>query len=144
MPISSITDARNAIQTLFKTAWDAQTPPVPVVLYADVRKEVPATSDPWTRITVVHNTSTQVTLGQIGNRRFRRFGLVSVEVYTPFGTGLTDNDRFVKVAIDAFEGNTTGGEDTVEFRNVRSNEIGSDGSWFQTNVIAEFEYDEVK
>lgn len=145
MPISSLTEARDAIQAHFKTAWEAQSPPVPKVLYQDVKDEIPVGTDPWARITIIHNTSGQATVGgAVGNRRFRRFGLVTVEVYTPFGDGLTNNDIFAKVAVDAFEGTRTSGGDSVEFRNVRSNEIGPDGDWFHTNVIAEFEYDEVK
>jgi hypothetical protein len=35
-------------------------------------------------------------------------------------------------------------ERCVELRNVRLNEVGSDGHWYQINVVADFEYDEVK
>ncbi len=144
MPIASIAVARDAIVSTFKTAWDAQTPPVPQLLFDDVRDEIPAATSPWARIQVRHNVSQQATLaGEVGNRRFRRFGIVTVQIFTPGDGGLTDSDKFTKVALDAFEGQNTGG-DAIEFRNARINEIGEDGPWFQANVISEFTYDTVK
>ncbi len=144
MPLASLTAARDAILTLFKVAWDAQTPPVPKLLNDDVKDDLPAGTFPWARIIVRHNTGFQATLaGETGNRRFRRLGLVTVQIFTPYGDGLDLNDALAKVAVDAFEGKSTAA-DEVLFRNVRSNEVGQDGNWFQTNVFAEFEYDEVK
>ena len=75
--------------------------------------------------------------------RFRRFGIVTVQVFELSGDGLTSSDVLVDLALDAFEGEKTG-LDRVEFRNARANEIGQDGPWFQTNVIAEFTYDRTK
>lgn len=143
MPIASKAAGRDAIQTLFKTAWDAQTPPVPVVLYEDVVVDIPPATDPWVRVTVRHGPSTQVTLGETGGRRFRRLGVVTVQVFTPVGDGMTLNDTLSDVAVNAFEGKSTGG-DEVEFRNVTASEVGVDSDWFQTNVTADFEYDAVK
>ena len=143
MPFSSLTAARNAILIHFKTAWDAQTPPIPPVIYDDVAQEPPADGSVWVRVSVKHSANGQQTLGAQGNRRFGRIGIVVVQVFTPYGGGLTANDIFAKVAVDAFEGKSTA-PDAVTFSNVRSNEIGQSGDWFQTNVIAEFEYDEIK
>lgn len=143
MPVSSITVARDAINTAFKAAWDAQTPPIPALLFDDTKQDLSGGEAPYARITVRHNVFQQATLGGIGNRRFRRSGIVAVQIFTPAGEGLTDADKFAKVALDTFEGKNTGG-DAIEFRNARINEIGQDGPWFQTNVLAEFEYDEIK
>lgn len=144
MPIATIKEARNEMMDHFTTAWNAQTPPVPLLLYADKKKPVPETAIPWARIAVTHVDRDRVTIGgETGGTRFRAIGLITVEVYSVYGTGLTNNDDFVNVVIDAFEGQNTG-LDRVTFRNVRNEEIGVDGPWFQTNVIAEFEYDIVK
>jgi hypothetical protein len=75
--------------------------------------------------------------------RFRQFGIVTAQVFTVSGDGLTASDDLVELALNAFEGEKTG-LDRIEFRNARPNEIGQDGPWFQTNVIAEFEYDRLK
>ncbi len=147
MPIATLTEARDEILLHFTTKWDAGTPPIPLLLYDDKARDLP-TDDPYARITIKHNLFPQVTIGapvsQGGNGvRFRRFGLVTVQVFTISGGGLTNSDILVDLALDAFEGEKTG-LDRIEFRNARVNEIGQDGPWFQTNIIAEFVYDRVK
>lgn len=146
MPISTIEEARDEILTHFTTAWNAQASP-PILLYDDRERDLPDNA-PYARIMVEHNLSTQVTVGGKkalggGGQRFRRTGLVTVQIFTPFGDGLTDSDPLVDLVLDIFEGEETS-SDRVEFRNVRPNEVGQNGAWHQTNVLAEFVYDRVK
>lgn len=144
MPIASFAVARDAIVSKFVTAWNAQTPPIPLLRFEDVKSETPSGNVPWAKVWVKHDPKfRQATLGGKGNRRFRRTGVVTVQIFTPSGEGLTNNDIFAKIALDAFEGESTGA-DAIEFRNAGSQEIGQDGPWYQTNVTADFEYDEVK
>ena len=147
MPIATIADGRDEILLHFTTKWDAGTPPIPLLFYDDKHRDLPPNA-PYARITIKHNVFPQVTIGATvangGNGvRFRRFGIVTVQVFELSGDGLTSSDVLVDLALDAFEGEKTG-LDRVEFRNARANEIGQDGPWFQTNVIAEFTYDRVK
>lgn len=147
MPIATIEAARDEILLHFTDAWDAGTPPIPRLLYDDKHRDMPDDA-PYARITIKHNISPQVTIGATVAKggdgvRFRRFGIVTVQVFTVSGDGLTSADVLVDLALDAFEGEKTG-LDRIEFRNARINEIGQDGPWFQTNVIAEFVYDRVK
>lgn len=149
MPIANITAARDAIIDHFKAAWDAMDlevgESIPEVIYDDAENEIPDGRDSWVRVSVRHAAGAQATLGGVGGRRFRKTGDVTVYVFTPVGGGLTRNDALAKVAVDAFEGESTGGAGgAIVFRNVRSQEIGRDGAWFQTNVIADFEYDGIK
>lgn len=146
MPIATIAAARDAILLHFTTAWNAQTPPIPLLLYTDKQQDLPP-NDPYARITVQHNIFEQATLGGkvtqgAPGTRFRRFGIVTVQVFTVSGSGQVASDAFVDVALAAFEGQSTG-SDKIEFRNARINEIGQDGPWFQVNIIAEFTYDKV-
>ena len=147
MPIATIAAGRDEILLHFTTAWNLQTPPIALLLYDDKKRDLPDDA-PYARIMVKHNVFPQVTVGatvaQGGNGvRFRRFGIVTVQVFEISGDGLTSADVLVDLALDAFEGEKTG-LDRVEFRNARANEIGHDGPWYQTNVIAEFVYDRVK
>jgi hypothetical protein len=147
MPIDTITEARDEIYDHFTTAWNAVPAPVPLLLYADKHQDLPADGD-YARIMVRHNIFTQSTLGgkpSLGGsgRRFRRSGIVTVQVFTRSNDGLTRADILVQLALDAFEGEDTG-SDRIEFINARANEIGQDGPWHQTNVVAEFRYDRIK
>ena len=147
MPIATRAEARDEILLHFTTAWNLATPPVPLLLYDDKTRDLP-TNAPYARITIKHNVSSQVTIGapksQGGNGvRYRRVGIVTVQVFEISGDGLTGADVLVDLALDAFEGEKTG-LDRIEFRNANAEEIGEDGPWFHTNVTAEFVYDRVK
>lgn len=147
MPIDTIAEARDEILSYFTTIWNAQTPPVPSLMYDDKHNDLPDDAS-WARIKVQHNAVRQVTVGGRvstggGGMRFRRVGLITVQIFTPVGDGLTQSDTLVDLVVDAFEGEDTG-SDRVEFFNTRSNEVGSEGAWHQTNVIAEFRYDRIK
>ena len=148
---ATITEAYDAILTTFKDAWDADSTASSVpVQYQDVPKDdfpaKAATASAWARVTVLHNPATggQATLsGEVGNRRFRRFGTITVNIFTPVGDGKKLAHELQTVAMRAFEGVRTTGTGVI-FRNVRHTEIGPEGEYDQNNVLAEFEYDEVR
>lgn len=106
----------------------------------------PLTPIPWARLMMRHTLGNQVTLANgLGNRRFRRYGFFTAQVFCPLGSSLRTPETLGKLVNDALEGVAT--PHGVLLRNVRMNEIGPDGSngqWYQINVIADFEYDEEK
>jgi len=140
---ATITQARDEILAKFHATWDVTGASADVpVLYSDVAQDVPDRGS-WARITVRHNQGYQATLsGTIGSRRFRREGIVTVQIFTPFADGGVDNDALATIAQQAFEGEVTS-PGRVIFRRVRINEVGQSGQWFQTNVLADFEYDHI-
>ena len=134
----TITQARDEILTRFRTDWVAAYPTAPI-LWADVTSPNdlpnPETTPLWCRATAVHTGGGN---DHIGNKLFFRFGTVTIQIFTRYGSGLANNDLAAKVAIDAFQGKSTPGG--VWFRGVTLNEIGQDGDWYQSNVLANFEY----
>lgn len=145
MPINNVTEARDAILDTFRTYWLANAPaPIPEIHYWDSKKDTPDGSVEWVRITVVHNDGNQSTLGGPGGSRYSKFGVLTVQIWTPYNDGMVRNDAFAQVAVDAFEGKSSDGGDSIDFRRVRSNEVGRDQDWFLTNVLAEFDYDNLK
>jgi hypothetical protein len=141
---ATVTQARDEMLATFRTAWTAGPPSSTLpVLYPDVSQEVPS-SGAWARVMVKHSYGEQATLsGETGQRRFRHTGIITVQIFTPTGDGQVLNDQLIAIAKGAFEGVTTS-PGRIMFRNVRINEVGQDGQWFQVNVLADFEYDEVK
>ena len=135
--------ARDEILAKFHATWDADELSANVpVLYSDVAQDVPA-SGSWVRVTVRHTQGDQATLSNgIGERRFRHEGSVFVQIFTPFNDGMEDSDDLAMIAKQAFEGEVTS-PGRVIFRRVRINEVGQSGQWFQTNVLAGFEYDHI-
>lgn len=147
---ATIEVARDEIAQLFLDAWNAATLSSGLrVLFDDRPENVPTAASTdgnppaWARLTIRHTSGSQATLaGADGRSRWRRNGVVTVQIFAPFGTGLSISDKLAMIALAAFEGQATASG--VWFRNARLQEIGSDGPWFQVNVSAEFEYDEVR
>lgn len=142
MPITSITSARDAIYGRLKTVLDASAYSSVRVFYPDTTAATPSDEVPHLRAFVDHVTESQVTLGSSGNRRYRVGGIASVQIFTPFGHGQVEADAISGVVKGAFRGVNTG-NDSIEFRNVRVFDVGQDGAWLQTNVLADFVYDEI-
>lgn len=134
-------EGRDAILGIFKTAWD--TTGYSVVSWDGSVGEVPTGNDPWARALVRHVTGGAATIGQVGGRRrFRRSGLVTIQLFDRVGDGMTRLDQLAKLVSNAYEKPAAPGHG-VWYRNVRVNEVGQSGDWLQLNVIAEFTYDEV-
>lgn len=137
-------EARDEILTMFRDAWLASLDSKDIpVRFDDVAADGPIGGQPWARAVVRNSSADQATLSnQNGQRRFERRGFLNVQIFTVYGDGLNLADKLSKVVQDAFEGKSSPSQ--IWFRSVRVNEIGQDGPYFQTNVVANFEYDEVK
>ena len=144
--------ARDEIQAEFNTAWVSNTPAVtpdslvPEVFWqgAAEPEEKPAKL-PWARVAIQHNVAGQGALSNAaGSRLWERFGFVTIQIFVPLelGQGLSLDAQLATIAKNAYEGKHTAS--SVWFRNVRINEVGEEGVWFRTDVIADFTYDEVK
>ena len=129
------------ILDVFKTAWDTTTWKA---LYPNVGGSLPDDeTDPWARVTLQHTDGGQASLtGGLGTTRWGRTGILTVQIFVPTGEGLSEARSLAKIVTDGFEGTST--TNGVWFRNARINEVGPDGDWFQTNVLIDFIYDEVK
>lgn len=93
----------------------------------------------WARVSIRHVDSKQSTLGPVGARKYLTSGLMYVQIFTPLGDGLSEDDRLAMILLSALRADDTAG---LTLRNIRPVETGPDGGWHQTNVIAEFEYEE--
>lgn len=136
----TITEAKDDILAMVKTAWDTTGK---IMIYDDIGGVIPDTADAWARTTLRHTNANQATLsGGLGTQNYDRSGILTIQIFTPSGKGLASSDIYAKLMMDAFEGKQSA--NGVWFRNVRLNEIGPDGNFFQTNVVVDFEYRELK
>ena len=134
-------EARDAINALVTTAWSAVAPSSPL-LYDNLDSERPATPTFFGRVTVRFFDGRQASLGSVaGGRVFRREGLVYVQVFTPHGKGLTQANVVSEALVRAIE--NPGATGNIWFRDAHASEIGSDGAYYQINVVARFQYDRI-
>jgi hypothetical protein len=146
----NVTQGRDAIFAQIKTTLDADPISAPVkVLYWDVGQDVPRTQDALTKAAdpyfvaiVGFNGGGQATLAdQNGQTKFDRRGIVTLQIHAPFGTGQNLLDQFIEIGLRCFEGQNANG---AWFRNVRPIDVGQRGQYFRTNIIADFEFDQLR
>lgn len=107
-------------------------------------------------VSIKHNISPQRSIGS--TRLFESKGFLIVQVMTHLGVrnagyndstqaivtqgdGLTASDAICQALIDAARNNPH--KDCVTLLNPTAREVGADGSYFITNFVSEFKYDEV-
>lgn len=149
----TLSAARDSIQQTFYVPWAALSPAA-AGLATPVRVEWDGVDDgtqrdpqqPYAAVFIRHLNSDQTTLaGADGTRRFTRKGVVTVQVFAPLANrgGLSLAENLATIARDAYEGVDTA--DGIWYQKVTTKEMGSDGrGFYQLNVIANFQYDEVK
>lgn len=142
MPITDITAARDFIYGTLKTAVEASALPATPIRYPDyIGTEVPS-DNAWIRATVHHTDEHQATIGSTGQRRYRVYGVLMIQIFTPTGNGQKVADILSGVVKGAFRGVNVG-LDSIVFNRVRVTDVGQSGDWLQTNVTADFDYDEI-
>lgn len=148
---ATVKEARNAIMAHLVDQWNA----------ADTTKHIPIEFEntkqgrqkgfdantshpkPWARVTTRHATGQQTSLSdETAKKRYRFTGVLAIQIFTPSGDGGKLSDEIADVVMTFFQGKSTSNQ--VWFRNVRLNEVGASGPWFQANIIADFQYDQVK
>jgi hypothetical protein len=147
-------EACDEMKRLFWERWQALSPGVagsadPVLVqWPGEPIGPPKKTQPFARFAIRHTGSRQTTFGPTGQRRFTRVGFVVVQCFGPVADagipngGLSLAENLAIIARDAYEGVGTG--DGLWFRNVRVAEITSDKSYYQQQLRAEFQYDEMK
>jgi hypothetical protein len=132
--------AVDEIHELWQAAWEETGYDF---FYDEIADDRSATNDPFAYFMVRHSLGQQASIsGGNGFAMYERRGNAITQIFTPTAKGLPERYQLSKVVSDAFEGKSTPGG--VWFRNLRINEIGREGQFFQTNVTVEFLYDETK
>jgi len=136
------TEAVDAMGKIFRDKWIALSYPESRVKWTNVPGEKPTGELPWARVIVQHVTGNQASLrGGIGTRRFRATGFITCQIFTPIGDGSVASYDVGQSIQDAFR---VAQHSNLWFKNIRFREVDSgDAVFVQTNVIADFSYDDV-
>ena len=128
----SFKDAEASVQGWFNTKWNGLTD----IAWPDVDFTPP--DDTWVRFDMKNNVGAQSSMGAPTANRFRRLGIVTIQVFQKEGRGGVDARTKADVAVNAFMDNDLSG---FEFFNVNARAIGNFNGWYQWNVTAEYQYD---
>jgi hypothetical protein len=128
-------EVSSLIEQHFDTSWNARTP-----INWDNDNATP--SGPHVAFTIDHSLSNRISMGNGGTETVLNEGLITVQVFTPQGTG-TEQSRLlcdgVTQILSGFRKNS------LHLKSAVRRKIGEDGNGFwQVNVDIPFEYMEVR
>lgn len=144
--ITSMSQADKEMAALFRQAWEVTAGYK--CDWPNIKTEEHLESETWARWALDYFGGRQVTMAKKTERKFNRQGLIFVTVFTPLGGGLASARSASEIAINTYEGERTPGD--VWFRNVRIESeghgqgSGRNKSWWTTEVIAEFIYEQLR
>ena len=126
--------------TPLKAVVDAQSL---YAIYDDTARQVPTDeSIKWVRISIRHGNGTRTSLGRADARsKQTQSGFMFIEIFTPRDDGLQDSDILSAAFADSLRNFSDG---DIWIGDVSEVEMGEDGSWFRSDVIADFKYDLIR
>jgi len=127
------TDAQT-IRQRFDTEWPLAQPGVRYT-FGDVEFSPPE-NEAWVQLHILSGEQRQVSMGKY--RRFRRIGVVMVQIFVPAGSGDGEARELADSVTAIFEGRTVNG---VIFRGTGLNRVGVTGSWVQWNAATPYQAD---
>ncbi len=131
----------NQVVSDFLTTWNAAHSGVPIALQ-NQNFDPPQDGGDYGIFKVIFNIGRQASHGSIGNRLYLNQGFLILELYIQRGDATDNLNSYCKTALNFFRDITTAG---IMIRNPGTETIGALDSeaYFQTNVQAEFEFDEI-
>lgn len=110
-------------------------------IWPDLPGDPPGTEIPWARIMLRHQDGNQASLGgDVGQRCWEMVGLLTVQLFTPFGGGAVNAYSIGQQLLAAYRGSNS----AIWYTNPRVREIGRDGSFAQANFIVDFNYSQIQ
>jgi hypothetical protein len=128
-----------AIVARFESQWRALQPNIPYAYDNQGEADFITRGAAWVRVTVLPGTSTQVAMGTV--RRWRRLGIVTVQIFTPAGSGTGLATQLADTVRDIFEGFTISG---IIFRATSLTRVEVDAAWMQHNADTPYQADELR
>lgn len=130
-------EAIRAMFTLINTPLAAA---LSTVIYPNTATPVPTNgSVSWARVTVQHAQGRQRSI-PAENQHHQNVGVLTIQLFQPTGRGLAGN-TLVPTLLSTLRNSPFLG--SLFFKDVTSSEQGTSGHWYQTNILATFDYDSI-
>ena len=124
------------IRERFETEWSLAQPTV-THTYGD-NETIPPTNEAWVRLNILPGEQRQVAMGV--RRRFRRTGVVDVQIFVPAGSGDGTARALADTVADIYQGRTVNG---VIFRGTGLTRVGMSGAWTQWSASTPYQADDL-
>ena len=142
--MSTRTEARDAVLGAVRAAWLANGTTAPIAMHWDDVASDPTGHDaqglplPWARASVRFLASPVEAHGNNEAKHLTE-GILTVQLFAPFGDGHKLGDELAEVLEVAFRARRIG---DLWFYGARSPEVGREGPWFRTDFVANFRFEE--
>lgn len=136
---STYEEARDILSEFITDEWNTATSSA-LMLYDNLHGDRPEEPTLFGRLTIQNVGSS---LAALGASRWRRIGLVTVQVFVPLGSGTQLADQVARALVEALEGVGPSTLENIWLRDVGMREVGPDGTYHQVNVQADFTFDRV-
>jgi len=137
-------EARVIVYNHFKDNWSPPNPAVTNYVFDNEAFDPEGISE-WLKVSMKGTGGGQETLGESGNRVFRRRAVLQIQIYTTVDQGLLRLDALAEAARDLFEAKTIS---LVMFNNSTYlediEEKETKGLWVKGLVQIFFSYDQIK
>ena len=133
--------ARDDLSIFTASAWATAVTafsPTPPLFNDNLDQDVPEDGTVWGRLSIQHRSGTRASLGG-SSARFRREGILFVQVFVPLGDGTLSADQIADSLVAAFE--DAGAIGNIWFRDITMREVGPDGTFHQVNIEVAFTFD---
>lgn len=131
--------ARDVLSAFVTTEWNTATTSAPL-LYDNLNADRPAVPSIFGRLNIQHVSGM---LAALGASRFRRMGVLALQVFVPLGSSTQLADQVAQALVTALEGVGPATLENIWLRNIGMREVGPDGTYHQVNVEADFTFDRV-
>lgn len=137
--MSTFSEVRNAIMERFIGTFGS------TLVAFDNQNFVPPTvgaAVKWYRLSIQFVDGAQDSFGSVvGSRKFLKSGILTIQVFTEIDSATNLNDAQCQLVQDLFEGVRVG---DIWFLNGGIRFSGSDGDWYQQNVVFDITFEDVK
>lgn len=129
-----------AIRAMFGLINPVLAPLVSTIIYPNTATPVPTNgSVSWARVTLQHAQGRQRSI-PTENQHHQNVGVLTIQLFQPTGRGLAGNVA-VPTLLSTLRNSPFMG--SLFFKDVTSSEEGTSGHWYQTNILATFDYDSI-
>lgn len=130
--------ARDVMLAVFRDAWVAHGQDVTRVLWPDQPGAAPETGAAWARVAIRHANSPMRAFSEAG-ALYSNTGTLWIQIFTPVGDANAQAYALAHAVVTAYR---RAGNEGVTYREPRFREVGVSGAFEQTNVLADFSYDD--
>lgn len=136
----NVDEIEATIQLRFSTEW-TRSEPYTFLNQGGFSNGVtePPNNSTWLRLSVLHGQAEQVEMGN--QRRIRRPGVVSLQIFIPSATGTGTPRAVAKAFADIFETRTVS---SIVYRAMDYRHVGVFDAWVQYNAVIPFHADDFR